>query len=400
MTGEANNSMKRKLLFVAGSLRLGGIERSLVNLLSCLDPQKYEIDLLLFYPSGAYLSELPAHIRLVDSTRLLRIAGMTRKEAADSRSSIVIGVRNLLALLCRYCGSRRLYRSLFRWVPRLRGYDAAISFSNNVSASTLYFGYNQFVLSKVDARQRIAWVHSDYIRAGLDTSINNEEYRQFDHIVHVSQAGKQCFDQVLPDLQDRTRVIYNTFPVQVIREQAGERTQSIAGPLRLVTVGRIDENKSIDRILRAASRLKGEGFDFEWCIVGDGELRPKLEEEKRRLGLDDLVIFTGSADNPYPMIQSADLFVLASKYEGMPMVVTEALILGTPVVVTRYDSAEEQIQHGVNGLITDNGDEGLYIALLALFQDEAQLRRLQHNALSHEFDNKAVLQQLEALWNE
>jgi len=390
--------MKVKILIVAGSLRVGGIERSLVNLLNCIDFSRYQVDLFLYSNSGEYLNNVPEEVKLVNDSWLLDCIGRTHNEILKTKNFFKICFRSVAAILCKIIGSKMFYSILFAYIKKIKGYDVAISYSHNGNPKTLYWGYNQFVLKKVSVKKKIAWIHSDYIRAGLNISQNNNEYRQFDAIVNVSYAGKSTFDQVLPELQGKSYVVYNMYPINHIRELAVDSSpyDDFNSGYRIVSVGRIDTNKAFDRVIRIASRLREDGFKFRWFIVGDGPDRKYLEELCNEIGLQSYVYFVGNKQNPYPYIKNADLFVLTSKYEGMPMVVSEALILGIPVITTRYASAEEQIKQGVNGYITDNCEEDLYQNLI-LVLDGDKLTNLKNNLISINYSNDLALSQFQSV---
>lgn len=192
------------------------------------------------------------------------------------------------------------------------------------------------------------------------------------------------------------------FPEETIKKCAGlaeNPYKKIAG-LTIVSVGRLDSTKSMDRAIRVAARLRDRGYCFRWYIVGDGPQKTMLEGLSTHLNLQEYVYFTGYQSNPYPYIKYADLFVLASKYEGMPMVVSEALILATPVVVTEYASAGEQIVQGYNGFIVENSEKGILNALESFFIKDDLSEELKRNLLNDHFSNEPALQQFKHIIND
>ena len=393
--------MKKKMLIVANSLHIGGIERSLVNLLCCLDYSKYDVDLFLYSNSGEYIKEIPKSVNLINKSWLLKCIGLSMSEAIDTKNILVIIFRALLAVACRIIGSRIVFSFIFNFLPKYNGYDVAVSFVHNVHPKTLYFGHNLFVLKKVRANRKVAWIHSDYIRAGFNYPSNNDEYRKFHAIVNVSYSGKDIFDQTLPDLKGRSYVVYNTNPISKIKELAnkgGNPYQDIDS-IKVVSVGRIDLNKSFDRVLIVAEQLIREGYSFNWYILGDGPQKDILKEKCNELNLQNNIHFVGSKKNPYPYIKYADIFVLTSKYEGMPMVVSEAQILGTPIISTGYAAASEQIVDGRTGIIVDNSEEGLYQGIKKVLNDENILQELKLNLKSTTYSNDKALSQFEKVTN-
>lgn len=393
--------MKKKILIVAGSLHIGGIERSLANLFNCLDYSKYDVDLFLYSNTGEYLHEIPQSVNLVNKSWLLNCIGLSKKEVLDTKNITAILVRGISAVVCKIIGSNNFFEFLFKLLPGLKGYDVAISYVHNVHPKTVYFGYNKYVLNNVRANRKIAWIHSDYIKAGFNYPSNNDEYRQFDAIINISQECKAIFDNTLPDLAQKSFVVYNTYPIEKIREAAVmcgnpyDETKLI----KIVSVGRIDSNKSFDRILRVAEKLISEGLNFKWYIVGSGNEENILKEMCFKMNLQNYVFFLGAKKNPYPYIKYADVFVLTSKYEGMPMVISESLILGIPVVTTKYASANEQVIDGINGIIVNNSEAGIYNCLRKLLVDKYYLINLKNNIINSEFSNYKALSQFEHVIN-
>jgi glycosyltransferase involved in cell wall biosynthesis len=123
----------------------------------------------------------------------------------------------------------------------------------------------------------------------------------------------------------------------------------------LVFVGRLDSQKGVDVLLEALATLPAEKRP-EIAIVGAGAERPSLEEQSRRLGLDECVRFVGWQANPRAWMLSADALVLPSRWEGMPNVVLEAMVLGKPVIATDVEGVRDLIDDGVHGWIARPND--------------------------------------------
>src|SRR5206468_10403614 len=105
-------------------------------------------------------------------------------------------------------------------------------------------------------------------------------------------------------------------------------------------------------------------------IVGDGPLRPQLENMAKALGITNSVEFTGMQSNVVAQLHRGRLAVLPSRWEGMPNAVLEAMASGLPCVATRVSGSEDIIQHGVNGLLVESEDyHGMAQALLTLLDD-------------------------------
>jgi len=109
-----------------------------------------------------------------------------------------------------------------------------------------------------------------------------------------------------------------------------------------LAVGRLTEQKAFDVLIRAFSYVR-KNHPAHLLILGEGEERPALESLIRQLGLEQDVNLMGFVQNPYPYIVHASLFVLPSKWEGLPTVLVEALYLGTPIIATDCPGGSREI---------------------------------------------------------
>lgn len=355
-----------KILFVGQSLKIGGIERALVDQVNLMDSSKYSVGLLLFSPTGEYFSELKPHVRQLKSNWFLNIVGKTQAEAR--RSKISYCLRGVFAIIAKIIGSRCLYNFFFKFIRSIKGYDIAISYVHDGSLNGLYYGCNSFVLKKVVARKKIAWIHSDYLGVGMNCKERNDLYSQFDRVVNVSQAMKYKFDSLGIVPEESSKVVYNRIDTERIIIKANERLDiPFSNQFIIVSVCRIEEMKGVMPLCRVAKRLKENGCEFTWFFIGKGN---QLEECKRFVDdncLNDSIKFLGALSNPYPYVKHADVFVSGSLSETFGLSIFEAILLGTVVVAKRYDAITEVLNEE-NGIIADTFD-GIHDAIHRLYYD-------------------------------
>ena len=144
--------------------------------------------------------------------------------------------------------------------------------------------------------------------------------------------------------------------------------------------------------MECARQLKAMSKNFLWAIVGDGEDLAMLRELIEKADVADCVIPVGSRMNPLPFVKAADIFCMLSRYEGKPMVVTESMILGTPPLVTRYLSADEQIKDGLEGIIVDNGEDTALSAIIKCMDAPETVQSMRNYLLQHEYGNREYIQ--------
>lgn len=191
-------------------------------------------------------------------------------------------------------------------------------------------------------------------------------------VIAVSDGLRDLSIQAVPSVNN-IRVIPNGVDCQYFSPAPAHRGHG--GPFRLLFVGRVVRQKGLSYLLDALATVKAQrAGDWQLRIVGDGPLRPRLEAQAVQLGIADLVEFTGWL--PFERVpvemQSADLFVLPSIVEGMPLVLLQAMACGLPVVATSVPGSIDLVQPGRNGLLVPAKDAStLAEALSSLFADKA-----------------------------
>ena len=180
----------------------------------------------------------------------------------------------------------------------------------------------------------------------------------------------------------KIRVIFNGIDTACFREpcdaeavrQALERPPGV--PV-IGTVGRLNEIKCQDVLIRAFARVREREPEAHLILVGDGPLRQPLGELAVGLGLDGCVHFAGYCPQTAPYLRAMDIFALTSRSEGMPQAALEAQVADVPVVAARVGGLPELIDHGRTGLLVDPGDEAaLAEALLGLLSDRERARQM------------------------
>ena len=235
---------------------------------------------------------------------------------------------------------------------------------------------------------------------------DREPLKEMDKVVLVSEECKKSFDEAFPEYSSKSIVIENILSTESIREKAGERVAELPGNLgskvKMVTVCRIVFiHKGLDRGLRALARLKKENLlnekTLQWYIVGDGPDTERLYSLIDEYGLESIVYPMGKMENPMPIEAQCDVFFLPSLYEGKPMAVTEAQMLGLAPLVTNYTSAREQINDAVDGIIIPNNDEAIYEALKNLVTGRYNIESMKNVLRSKVFSNEEEFQKFDSL---
>lgn len=154
-----------------------------------------------------------------------------------------------------------------------------------------------------------------------------------------------CLDRFREIANDQRRV-------ELKRERLSFRNRPF-----VISVGRLWEQKNPELFVRAACELASEGFDVDFAIVGDGPLKPRLNQIIQDANVGDRVHLLGWRDDVSDLLPLADAFVLSSNWEGMPLVLLEANACGVPAIATNVPGSRDCIIDGTTGLLARPNDQ-------------------------------------------
>lgn len=150
--------------------------------------------------------------------------------------------------------------------------------------------------------------------------------------------------------------------------------------VKLLHIGRFNEQKNHEMLLRAFAKLYQKKSQCRLKLLGGGELRPEMEKLARELKIEKAVEFLGETGNVYPYLQEVDLFLLPSRYEGMPMTLIEAMGTGLPIVATAVGGVPDMLEDGESALLTSCEEAAVLAACEKLLGDEALRTKLGRKA--------------------
>lgn len=386
--------MKKSLLFVNGHLQVGGVEKALVDLLSSIDYEKYDVDLLLLEGEGEYREYVPEQVRVIQKdTR--QIDGPLVKTLFSNllRGKIGNVLYRSVKTLSQKTGSVILY--CLRYLLPIRShYDVAIAFRPGHSA--------ELVAYAVSAKHKFIWWHqgsvpaSDSQRQALNTLLS-----VFDKVVTVSEGCKQLLVSSFNIPDNRFAVVPNIVNVGKLKTLAGKQEPfHEKDKVRIVTVSRFAPEKHLEDAVEAAALLSSK-LEFIWYIIGDGCEYDRISGLVKQKGLEERVILPGRIANPYPYIKYAHLMVHPSHVESLCIAVLEAMALEVPCVVVRSLGPESFIKNGRNGILVEKGSEAIYKAVYDVINmDPFQLRSLTTNAVrtvESRFSSQVIFELFERL---
>lgn len=335
--------MLKRIALIAPSLRGGGVERMRLHLAEWFIAQGLDVDLVLVQAHGPYMKDVPQGVRVVDlrsartATSIPKLAGYLRNSRPEAILAALphIGQATIIA----------------RFLARLH-MPVVVSFHNteNVRGSP-----------RIDNRMG---------SRGLSRALQSRILRQAESVVAVSQGVADNITQQYGLARSKMNVIYNpviTPKLYSLAEQLPSHPwfQRQDREAKIVLgVGRLTAQKDFGTLIHAFANVP-KIHNARLIILGEGELRPELEQLIRDLGIEDSVSLPGFQHNPYTYMKRASLFVLSSIYEGLGNVLVEALAVGTSVISTDCPSGPAEILKG-----------GAYGSLVPIADSEAMTRAI------------------------
>lgn len=300
----------KKIAFFQSDLQVGGIQRSIVNLLKNLSPLEYDIDLYLFKTDNFYRTEFGENIHI-----------------------------HYLKPFPYY--NRLMPFGMVRSLMKLKGikstqYDAAIDFNS-------YWNECAVGALSVNAKKRIMWIHSDLkIRYSENKNFRTmwrfakNKVNYFDEFAAVSFGITDPFKE-LTGTDKKISVIPNIVDTKDIFAKSKEQIdfEPDADFFNVVSVGRLYRPKGFDILINHMAEIVKQRPNVRLYILGDGPDKVVLEELIAAKMLSNHVFLLGNKDNPYPYMRKMDAFALTSRYEGQGIVIREAQALGLPIFISK-----------------------------------------------------------------
>lgn len=259
--------------------------------------------------------------------------------------------------------------------------------------------------SKKKGQKKVAWVHTDVLNNPWSEEIfggaENEKkcYENFDAIICVSQTMKESFVKKY-GMEEKVHVLYNVIDYSLIKEKSNEESDFSPNPdtVNFIMVGRLVKVKGYPRLVAAADRLKKEGYSFTVSILGRGAGKDALLNEINAKGLEENIFLLGYQTNPYKFIAASDALICSSYAEGYSTTVTEAIVLGKPVITTDCSGMREIFGNKDCGIICENSEDGLYSALKEVLDRPEAINEYAVNAKNraNDFSIKKRIQELES----
>lgn len=377
--------MKKKIIFVTKALWIGGIETALVNLLNNLDYKNYDVTLLVLHSELDMKEQINSKCRLIiidreqtfsfnNAYKYKNLYHLTEEPDNPSR------LHNMMmwAVPAIKWIENRLYVRYIRNLMKGESFDTAIIYSDVVAEAAI---------CSVKADKYLMFYHHGAMRHVYHDKI---AYKKCEKIIAVSENQANELRKFVPKYEKKIIAIHNLTDVDGICAKAAEPIVEDFDNTKfnIVSVGRVSHEKGMDIAVRACAKLVKDGFvNVCWWIVGDGPAMSEVKQAISESNMEEYVKLVGMKGNPYPYIKRADLYVQPSRFEGNPMTIIEALILGQPVVSTNNKGAQEIIEDGLTGVLCRISVECITSEVEKLMLDKEKLNNFKKNVAKIDFKN-------------
>ncbi|WP_019422649.1 glycosyltransferase [Paenibacillus sp. OSY-SE] len=356
--------MKKKVLFITPNLHGGGAERVVVNLLKHIDRDRISPCFMTLSLHGPFVSHLPEDIAVTD-----------------------LGISQV-----RY--------SVIKLVNEINRIQPDVIMSTLMHLNIALLAIKPFLKGNPKIIVREANMPSQELkrRGKLHRLLYKWYYPRADQIIALSNDMKNDILQSNEQIQSQqVTIIHNPVVLHEIRknaqEQVNHRWLSDKKMPVILNVGRLEEQKDHITLLHSFA-IVHQRMDCRMIILGTGSQYERLNALAQQLNIREHIDFAGFVENPYMYMRQSDLFILSSKYEGLPNVLLEAMGLGLPIVSTNCAGVPDVLEEGTYGKVVPIGDaeqlaDGIYAKLTS--PDPSDFMKLRTHA--EKFDIERIVDQ-------
>jgi glycosyltransferase involved in cell wall biosynthesis len=334
-----NASKDRLAIFLPG-LYDGGAERTLLNLAEGIALRGFPVDLVLARAEGPYMAEIPDSLRVIDlkAPRVMMclpaLVRYLRREHPTALLSTLYA--NIIAV----------------WARSMAGTPQRVVLNEQNTLTSVSNGEN-------DLRWKLYPMLAKWFYPWAD-SVTAVSKGVADDLIWAAKLSK-----------NQVQVIFNPIVTPQMRQKSKANLEHPwfrpGEPPVILGVGRLTGQKAFNVLIEAFAQVR-KLQQARLLILGEGEERSILEAQVRDLGLEHDVDLPGFVSNPYPYMTHAALFVLSSRWEGLPTVLVEAMSLGTPVISTDCPSGPREIlRNGQYGQLVPVDDPNALVLAIQNF---------------------------------
>lgn len=369
-----------KILHIIPNLKRGGAERIVIDSVRALSANpSNQLKIILFEPKIDYeIADLMSIIEIVPSLVRLSVFKSNHCEVDDLQKAIEEFEPNIIHthLFEAEIISRSCYYPKAKWFSH--AHDRMRSF-NNLNLSS--FGNKRKLTDYFERR---------YLFRRYKINGGN-------HFIAISNDIETFLKDVLPKEIRNIHFLQNAINTKRFENSGSIASKLQGSPLKLISIGRLDENKNHQFLIDCIQYLKASELDIHLTIIGEGDQRIHLEQKIEKLNLDSYVSLVGSIENVEEYLWQSDIYVHSAISEGFGLTLIEAMAAGLPVVCTDGKGNRDLIVEGENGFMVWERDPKLLVDKIEfLLKNKSEYQRISYNAqnFTQDFGIENYVQQL------
>ena len=374
------------------NMNVGGTERALLNMITEMSEEKYDITILMLEKYGDFLELIPERVnkKYLDEYSYMKdiLTKPPRNIIVDlfKKRRFIKGLHFFyMYLISKVTKNKSIFfKYLLKNNPGITNeYDTAIAYACPMD----FISY--FVVHKINAKRKLQWIHFDVTKIGFNDVFASKLYHKFDQIYVVSQEGRRKLIERLPSLSGKIDTFLNVISSQKLlnMSKTGIGFTDQFNGIRILTVGRLSKEKGQDLVIPVMAELKKRGLNVKWYCIGDGSAKETYKEMIKEHAVKNEFILLGSQENPYPFMKQCDIYVQPSRHEGYCITLAEAKCFHKPILCTDFTGANEQISDGETGIVINFDEEEMVEALEKMINDVDIRNSLKNNLNKESMNN-------------
>lgn len=392
--------MKKNIIFRSGSLRLGGLERVLIEVLQTIDKKKYNIILVIDDNGGKeniFEKDIPKEIPyyFLKSKELIEKAEYYKRKRKNLFYKFMYNLHMNLEtfIICK---------NMKELIKKIGKIDVLIDFDA---------GASKYIHKLENIEKKVVWIHNSIPKLKKKKSKIErlgKRLENYDKVVAICDEMKEELRQIYPKLRNKIIRIYNPFNFKRILEMSDDENNLSEAQKRLlkekycVMVSRLDTvQKDYETLIKSFKNVVDSGRKEKLYIVGNGPDEDKIRKMINDYGIEKNIKLVGFTKNPYVWIKNSLFLVHSSKYEGLPTVLIEALICDKTIISSKCPTGPKEIlKNGECGELFEVGNaEQLSEKLINFFENQDLIKFYEEKIKirKEEFNQKNVIKEYEKL---